>query len=53
MLSAVLVVALVKAVISGPRFSLVLTGTVTALLLLASLLLTRRGRQLERQLGEP
>ena len=49
----VLVAAIVKAIISGPRFGLVLSGTVTAMLLLASLLLTRRGRQLERQRSEP
>ncbi len=53
LLSVVVVVAIVKAIISGPRFSLVLSGTVTALLLLASLLLTRQGRRLERQSGEP
>ncbi len=53
LLSVVLVAAIVKTIISGPRFSLVLSGTITALLLLVSLLLTRQGRQLERRRGEP
>ncbi len=47
MLSVVLVAAGARAIVSGPRSGVVIVGTIVALLLLASLLLTRHGSRLD------
>jgi hypothetical protein len=46
-LGVFLVAVVVKTVISGPRFGVVLAGTLDTLLLFVSLLLTRLGRRLD------
>ncbi len=47
LLSAVLLALLARVVVSGPSFAGDVSGAFVAILLLASLLLTHRGRQLE------
>jgi hypothetical protein len=46
-LSAVLVALIARVLISGPNFATELSGGIIAVLLLATVLLTRRGHQLE------
>jgi Flp pilus assembly protein TadB len=49
LLCVVLVAVVVRAIISGPGLSVIVVAIVFALLLVASLLLTRQGRRLERR----
>ncbi len=46
-LSAILVAVIARVIVSGLTFAAEVSGALVALLLLASLLLARRGRQLE------
>ncbi len=46
-LSAILVAVIARVIVSGLTFAAELSGALVALLLLASLFLARRGRQLE------
>jgi hypothetical protein len=49
LLSAILLAILARTIVSGPSIATELSGAIIALLLLASLLLTREGRQLKPQ----